>query len=48
MIKLRICYYLISIFQMCLGTMAMMIEYGYVMNKIDPGVQALKVQYSVR
>jgi hypothetical protein len=38
MIKQRICYYLISVFQMCLGTMVMMIEYGYVMNKTDLGV----------
>jgi hypothetical protein len=40
MVKLKICYYLISVFQICLGTMTMMIEYGYVMKKTDLRVQA--------
>jgi hypothetical protein len=41
MIKLRICYYyLISVFQMCLVTGMMMIEYGYAMKNTDLGVQA--------
>ena len=35
MIKLKNCYYLISVFQMFLETMVMLIEYGYAMNKTN-------------